>query len=122
MPHSILDARLATQVYRIAQEAVTNAVKHARATTISIELRESENVATLRVHDDGIGILDAITPSDGLGLRIMRHRATSIGAQFSIVAAPGGGTTVECTWRKRATSASVDVSGNCGAITLNPSS
>jgi signal transduction histidine kinase len=100
IPDAIQDTRVATQMYRIAQEAVTNAVKHARATTIWIELGESDSVATLRVRDDGIGIPDAVTRDDGLGLRIMRYRATAIGGQFSIAALPGGGTLVVCSLRK----------------------
>lgn len=100
MPDAIHETRVATQVYRIAQEAVTNAVKHARATRIAIELAESDSVATLRVRDDGIGIADVRTRGDGLGLRIMRYRATAIGAQFNVSAAPGGGTLVVCSLRK----------------------
>jgi signal transduction histidine kinase len=99
MPGSIQDAWVATQLYRIAQEAVTNAVKHARATAIAIELTEHNGAVTLRVLDDGIGIPGAMTTNDGMGLQIMRYRATSIAAQFRVDAAAGGGTEVVCTLR-----------------------
>jgi signal transduction histidine kinase len=110
MPDAIQETRVATQMYRIAQEAVTNAVKHAHAASISIELAESDSVATLRVRDDGIGIPDAASRrSDGLGLRIMRYRATAIGAQFSVAAGPGGGTVVACALRRSPPSTSPQV-------------
>jgi signal transduction histidine kinase len=91
---------VATQLYRIAQEAVTNAVKHARARMISVELTESAGVVKVRITDDGIGIGEPTARGNGLGLRIMRYRATSIGAQFSIEALPEGGTAVGCTLRE----------------------
>lgn len=101
---SLRDARVATQLYRIAQEAVTNVVKHAHPTTISIEMTDHDGVVKLRVVDDGIGIQDPKARGGGLGLRIMRYRATSIGAQFGIDAGPRGGTAVVCTWRESPTS------------------
>jgi signal transduction histidine kinase len=93
------DNRVATQLYRIAQEAVTNAVKHAKAASIRIELRADRGVLKLRVADDGIGITGKASKSEGLGLRIMMHRATSIGASMVIEPIPGGGTVVACALR-----------------------
>jgi two-component system, chemotaxis family, CheB/CheR fusion protein len=99
VPGSIRDSRVATQLYRIVQEAVTNAMKHAKATTISIELAERDGLVTVRVCDDGVGIQSAMANSGGLGLRIMRYRASTIGAQLTVDAAPDGGTLVACTLR-----------------------
>jgi signal transduction histidine kinase len=75
---------------RIAQEAVANATRHARARTISIELR----AGTLTVTDDGAGF-DTAAPTAGLGLTLMRERAAEIGATLDIVAEPGKGTTIK---------------------------
>jgi glucose-6-phosphate-specific signal transduction histidine kinase len=71
------DSRVATELYRIAQEAVTNAVKHASASAITIAMRCDPGVVRLQVRDDGIGISGR--KSDGLGLRIMMYRAVSVG-------------------------------------------
>lgn len=100
IPKSIVDSRVATQLYRIAQEAVTNAVKHARARTISIEVSSASGLTRLRVVDDGVGIRTRPSKDDGLGLRIMRYRATSIGALMSIDPGSGGGTVVTCSLRE----------------------
>jgi len=91
------DSRVATELYRIAQEAVTNAVKHASASAITIAMRCDPGVVRLRVRDDGIGISGR--KSDGLGLRIMMYRAVSVGATLVIEPAATGGTTVTCTLR-----------------------
>jgi two-component system CheB/CheR fusion protein len=91
--------RVATQLYRIAQEAVTNAVKHAKPRTIRIQISADSGLTKLRVVDDGIGIQDTVRKHEGVGLRIMNFRATSIGALLSIGPDTGGGTAVTCTLR-----------------------
>jgi hypothetical protein len=70
---ALRDHRLATNLYRIAQEAVTNSVKHADAQTITIRIQTNSGLTTLRVSDDGRGIDDAATDADGVGLRIMNY-------------------------------------------------
>jgi len=97
---SLRDGRLATQLYRIAQEAVANAVTHGKARTIDIALRVQPRETTLRVADDGIGLARKRTRPDGVGLRLMRYRATSVGALFSVDSGPNGGTLVTCTVRE----------------------
>ena len=98
------DPRLATprllpvdnemQVYRIVQEAVANAVRHARAQTISIAMHEVRGGRLqIEVHDDGDGFVAGVD-SFGLGLRGMRERAAQIGATLSFDTAPGLGTRV----------------------------
>jgi signal transduction histidine kinase len=102
---SVRDNRVATQLYRIAQEAVTNAVKHARPTSIGIAVAIASGLATVRIIDNGIGIQDTDGRDAGLGIRIMRYRATSIGAHLSIEPGPDSGTIVTCTMREKPTSA-----------------
>jgi signal transduction histidine kinase len=92
-----LDSRVTTQLYRIAQEAVTNAVRHAKAATIAVRFERRRGQVRLRVADDGIGMTQSASKSSGLGLRIMRYRAASIGAEFVISLARSGGTIVTCT-------------------------
>jgi signal transduction histidine kinase len=95
---SILEGSVATQLYRIAQEAVTNAVKHGRPRAIQISLR-SEQPARLCVSDDGVGFQNTEPNSGGMGLRIMRHRAASIGARLKVEPGASGGTVVTCAVR-----------------------
>jgi len=96
-PVSIGDNQTATQLYRLAQEAVTNALKHSRARKIVIELNAAENIVTLSVADDGQGVPDLFSPNVGSGLRIMRYRAELIGAEFRLARNEPRGTIVACT-------------------------
>lgn len=93
---AVEDNRVATQMFYIAREAVTNAVRHARARQIEIDLRGEGGRVTLQVRDDGIGMPAEVPPDGGIGLRIMRYRASLIGAALSIAPAEGGGTVVTC--------------------------
>ena len=97
---SRLENRVVTHLYRIAQEAVTNAVKHAEADAIRIEVKSGRGTTRLRVSDNGIGIPSNGDRHEGLGLRVMRHRAASIRASLTIRANPSGGTSVTCTLRR----------------------
>ena len=94
---AIPNSRVATQLYRIAQEAVTNALRHAEAEHITIQLNADGVTTTLRVIDDGVGIHQRVPAENGIGLRIMRHRAMSMGAGFSVGPATDRGTVVTCT-------------------------
>ena len=85
----------ASHLYRIAQEAVQNALRHADATEILIESKGDETLL-LRVCDDGRGMSN-LDPDSGMGLRIMRYRSTLIGGDLRIDTQPGAGTTVTCT-------------------------
>lgn len=95
-PVFIDDATAATHLYRIAQEAVSNAVRHGRATRIVISLSEQNGMLTLSVEDDGVGLPDGWQRGQGLGTRIMAHRAAMIGAAFSMAPNPTGGTYIKC--------------------------
>ncbi len=86
----------ATHLYRIAQEAVSNAIRHGRARRIGISLSERAGRVTLMVEDDGVGLTESRTAGKGLGIRIMAHRAAMIGGALSVEPAPTGGTIVTC--------------------------
>ncbi len=79
-------------VYRVAQEAMTNAIRHAGATTIWISLHSTGGAVTLEIADDGRGITEC--SGDGSGLRTMRERALTIGAELAIGARGDRGTSV----------------------------
>jgi PAS domain S-box-containing protein len=91
------DHATATQLFRIAQEAVSNAVRHGRPRHIRLTLLTEPNGLRLRIRDDGIGIQGGPDPCDGLGLRIMQYRAEQIGGVLQIDPSEGGGTVVSCT-------------------------
>lgn len=86
------DHEIATHLYRIAQEAVTNAIKHSGTKKVTLRLEPP----LLVVRDEGRGFAANAISGPGRGLNIMRHRARLIDATLSIHSAPGGGTTVEC--------------------------
>jgi signal transduction histidine kinase len=87
--------------YRIAQEALNNAVKHAAAREVLVSVDCTPDKVLLRVSDDGRGFDPAPAPDGGLGLGILRERASEIGAQLTIDSAPGAGTTVTLHWQAR---------------------
>jgi two-component system, LuxR family, sensor kinase FixL len=95
-PVRLPDSTVATHLYRIAQEAVTNAVKHGHVSRIVIELSVVGPNLTLSIKDDGIGLPETLPESRGLGLRIMSSRAGMIGASLAVNNDPAGGTLVTC--------------------------
>ncbi len=87
----------AAELFCIASEAASNAARHARARRIHVDLRATApDVAVLEVQDDGVGMRPGDAPGLGLGLSLMRHRASALGGRFSISSSPGRGTTVRC--------------------------
>jgi PAS domain S-box-containing protein len=102
-PIAIPNGRAATHLYRIAQEAVTNALRHAEATRIVIGVRQTQATTTVTVADNGVGIHSRVSGDTGIGLRIMRHRAMSIGAVLSVGPGSAGGTVVTCTLHESGT-------------------
>ena len=96
-PALIEHSTIATHLYRIAQEAVNNGLKHSRAQAIAISLRARDGQLELRVEDDGSGFSpEAVAKTDGIGLHIMEYRARSIGGTLRVGSRPGGGTRVCC--------------------------
>jgi signal transduction histidine kinase len=87
-------------LYRIAQEAITNAVKHGRATRVVIGLSDAGDCFELKVVDDGRGFARTTASMAGMGMRIMKYRAAMLGATLQVRSAPGQGTTVTCAFSK----------------------
>jgi signal transduction histidine kinase len=88
------DPAVAGQLYRIAQEAVNNAVKHSRAKQITVALARSGGGLELAVTDNGRGFPKVLRP--GMGLQVMRHRASVINAELTVESKPGQGTAIRC--------------------------
>lgn len=95
---AISDDQTAMHLYRMSQEAVTNAIKHGRPRNIAIRLAVEGEVARLRVIDDGTGFAPSSRKTAGTGLRIMHYRAELIGAQLEIAPARPHGTVVTCSF------------------------
>ncbi len=95
--HTVLihDAFVAGHLYRIAQEAVGNAVRYSGAAEIVLSLAETEDGVKLAIRDNGRGIPHLPQKRKGMGLHIMRHRATMIGGRFEIHS-DSSGTTITC--------------------------
>lgn len=99
-PILIDDYVVANHLYRIAQEAVTNAVKHGKPKHVSIQLGGQKDKIFMEIKDDGLGIPIKLNKSKGMGLRIMEYRAEMIRASLNIHRDDGHGTVVECIFRK----------------------
>jgi signal transduction histidine kinase len=84
-------------LYRVAQEALNNVVKHAHASQAVVTLRLGDTVR-LAIADDGAGFDPGAVTADHLGLRIMRERADAIGALLNVYSEPGEGTQVSVVW------------------------
>lgn len=95
-PAEIESHTIATNLYYITQEAVTNAIRHGKAKRVQINLVETSSSVTMTVKDDGIGFEHNPYCQDSRGLRTMKYRADLIGAALSIGPAEGGGTMVRC--------------------------
>ncbi|HEY2329882.1 MAG TPA: sensor histidine kinase [Verrucomicrobiae bacterium] len=95
-PPAIDDTAAATHLYRIAQEAVHNAIRHGKPEQIVMSLSNRKERVELTIEDDGVGLPDGWQKNRGLGTRIMAYRAAMIGATFSIEPNPTGGTFVKC--------------------------
>jgi len=116
-PVSIGDNQIATHLYRMSQEAVTNAVKHGQARNITIELEAHDGVVKLTVTDDGRGFPETMPEHAGAGLRIMRYRADLIGGVLTIEGNSPRGTRLTCKVVPRS-----EVPGNRGGDRLRISS
>ena len=92
----VSDNSSAEHLYRIAQEAESNAIKHGHAKNILIRLDASGTGKLLRIIDDGSGLPPSPMSGKGMGLRIMSYRAQLVGAKFSVRRREAGGTIVTC--------------------------
>lgn len=95
-PTPIGDIAVATHLYRIAQEAVSNAVRHAQASHIVVGLQMLHGQITLSVTDNGVGLGDNVRQGRGMGLHTMHYRARMIDGQLEIKRVESGGTRVAC--------------------------
>jgi PAS domain S-box-containing protein len=91
-----LESVNALHLYRIAQEAVTNAAQHGAATTVQIELRRDGDRGLLRIEDNGHGFNPAEHPFKGMGLRIMHYRAQMMAGSLRIESGRARGTIISC--------------------------
>jgi len=89
-----LSEEAADNVYRIAQEALVNAMRHAQASRVTMSIAMTDQALELRVHDDGRGLREETVHQPGLGLRIMNYRAQMIGGNVEWVRGRTGGTDV----------------------------
>ena len=89
---------VATHLYRIAQEAIHNAIRHGGAHKIQIQLGRNGSRAVLRVRDDGLGISRTKAEANGMGLNIMRYRARHIAGELRVIEPAAGGTEILCTF------------------------
>lgn len=96
LPVLIHSPTTAMHLYRIAQEAVGNAIKHGQAKSITVTLEENETGIRLCVSDDGRGLDKGAASAKGMGLRIMADRAKMIGGRFSVAAHRPRGVELSC--------------------------
>jgi hypothetical protein len=106
-PQLTLDEPTANHLYRIAQEAVTNAVRHGRASKISVQLVVEERNVRLTISDNGVGLPAETSDepqhgSSGMGLKIMAYRARMIDGEVTVERLSEGGTRVRCRCRQSA--------------------
>ncbi len=90
----VANSQVAGHLFRIAQEAVNNALKHSRAKRIILSLARGADGLELSVADNGRGFTPA--KGRGMGLQVMQHRASVIGAELTVETKPGQGTTIRC--------------------------
>ncbi len=90
----------ASHLYRIAQEALSNAIRHGKPSHVDIRLERDDTSLTLQIRDDGVGLPKKPYMSDGVGFRTMRYRADLIGGKLAVASPPTGGTVVTCIIRR----------------------
>lgn len=101
-PETILinDNNIATHLYRITQEGVSNALKHGKAKLIEVDLIRKNNRITLIVRDDGVGFAYPVLNSKGIGLSIMKYRADMMDATFQVAANVPHGVVLTCSLKE----------------------
>ena len=95
-PLPIRDPNLATHLYRIAQEAVHNAIRHGKSRNIEVGLSRKNETGTLTIRDDGEGFQKQETGQPGVGLSIMNYRADMVGGSLKVQSNEDRGVTVTC--------------------------
>ncbi len=95
-PVLVHDQAVATHLYRIAQEAVSNAIKHGKARHVTLSLKNAGGRNVLMIKDDGVGLPRVLPTGKGMGLHIMQYRARMIGGAAMVERDLDGGTSVIC--------------------------
>jgi PAS domain S-box-containing protein len=95
-PVLIHDANVSTHLYRIAQEAVNNALRHGQAKNIEISLAARKGYGTLRIENDGSSLPENATNRSGMGMQIMNYRARMIGGSLTVKSSGISGVTITC--------------------------
>jgi signal transduction histidine kinase len=96
----IRDHDVAIHFYRIAQEAITNAIKHGKAKKIQLQMAERDGGFHLNIQDDGIGFAAPQSEHNGMGMHIMNYRARTLGAALNVQPGEHGGTLVTCSLQR----------------------
>jgi len=100
-PVDVHDPATATHLYRIAQEAVNNALKHAKASQIFLQLEDRGDRVELSIEDNGRGLPGTRSGKSGMGLQVMQHRARLIGGHVTVHSVPKKGVRVVCSVPKQ---------------------
>ncbi len=95
-PVQVSDTAAATHLFRIAQEAVNNALKHAKARAIVLRLARHGRCVELTIEDDGRGLPGTAASEPGMGLKVIHHRARLIGGRLHVHSTPGKGVRIVC--------------------------
>ena len=95
-PVLIHDSNMSTHLYRIAQEAVNNAIKHGQAKNITISLSANNGQGTLRIENDGVPIPEPLPDGSGMGMQIMHYRARMIGGSLKVRGGETRGIAISC--------------------------
>ncbi len=98
-PVLVEDNAVATHLYRLAQEAMTNTIKHSKASQVTVRLERNSTATSLVIVDNGIGLPQTGNHKRSRGLNIIKHRARLIGAVLEIKGTPGRGTIVRCVFQ-----------------------
>jgi len=97
LPRDRLPPQLETIIFRIVQEALTNARKHAHAGTVTVTVERAADTVAVRVQDDGRGFDPGAVPDNSFGLEGIRQRCRLLGGEPRVMSTPGAGTTIEVT-------------------------
>ena len=100
-PITFEEESVAMHLYHIAQEAVNNVIKHAKARNVDITLEDEDERLRLRIRDDGVGIQTNAQDGTGLGMHTMRYRARVVGGSLTVESGARAGTVVTCFLPKR---------------------
>ena len=95
-----LDASASNHLYRIVQEAITNAVRHGHATEVTVDLQVAGQDVKLAISDNGQGLPAGVELAQGMGMKIMRYRANIVGGRVDIAPGSEGGVQVRVSCRQ----------------------